>query len=605
MRQIVEPWTAEFRNLDMDLLLEPDPEDKTWYMQIVGVDDSYIQNAKGELRIFNDIGDTYDYKTISIDRYAMSDNASIEKVVFEDCASSSANAGTRLKLAIHDGAFKGCHNLKEFNMYYYVTEETNRYEMLYPWDVYVGENVFDGCHEDFRIVVAPQLYYMFVNDPNWCQYADRIVASDFLPTDYDEIKLDGITYDYAAKSLNTLPTSELTRLQSSWWNAAIIGVEVAIAVATWGSANAASSTSVSTAQAAVDAAKKTLVTVQDDLVNTTNILNLEMVTAMGSASEGVKAPSFVIDHISNLINNVFNATAAESLANEALQVALKAHEVALAAAMSNYQYYMMAAGISAGSVAGINGLSYAANTIGSKAHREPTWLLKGQWLLTECKHTIYHMYVKDVVNKETITLYNDIGSAYNYKTVAIGNTAFHNKDKIKTINFKDVNTGEMYAPMTILIPDNAFKGCTSLEILDLIMYSNYTNRLVPLGPENFIICGEDIFAGCDTTKLKIRIGADKYEDFAENTFWGKYKNCFEVVDVPEEVDFEDFGAQYSYSFENNTMKKQTYIGEHNIEHLHIIGQDEEYLQEHGELILCNDIGSYNNYKLDYVKKKAF
>ncbi|MBR0324497.1 MAG: leucine-rich repeat protein, partial [Bacteroidales bacterium] len=607
MRQIVEPWTAEFRNLDMDVLLEPDPEDETWYMQIVGVDDSYIQKSNGEMRIFNDIGDTYDYKTISIYRYAMSGNEYIEKVVFEDCASSSANAGTRLKLAIHDGAFMYCKNLKEFNMYYYVTEGTNRYEMLYPWDVYVGENVFDGCHKNFRIVVAPQLYDLFVNDPNWCQYADKIVASDYMPTDNNPIVFEGVTYDYAANSLNTLPTSELTRLQSSWWNAAIIGVEVAIAIATYGlsagAAKGAATAAATSTQGSVTAAENTLKTAILNLKNQiqTFVSSSQNLASMPASPQLQRLLSKVANDLTNAILTVYQAEAAFSTA----LFANGAAQTALAAAMSSYTYYMMAAGVSAASTAGINGLGYVASTIGNKAHRDPTWALYGQWLLTECKHTIYHMYVKDVVNKDTITLYNDIGSAYNYKTVAIGNTAFHNKDNIKTINFRDVNTGEMYAPMTILIPDSAFVGCKNLETLDLIMYSNYTNRLVPLGPENFIVCGEDIFAGCDTTKLKIRIGSDMYEEFAENTFWGKYKNYFEVVDVPEKVDFSEFGAQYSYSFENNTMKEQTYIGEHTIEHLHIIGQDEEYLQKHGELILCNDIGAYNNYKLDYVKEKAF
>ena len=610
MRQIVEPWTAEFRNLDMDVLLEPDPDDETWYMQIVGVDDSYIQKSNGEMRIFNDIGDTYDYKTISIDRYAMSGNEYIEKVVFEDCASSSANAGTRLKLAIHDGAFKDCKNLKEFNMYYYVTEGTNRYEMLYPWDVYVGENVFDGCHEDFRITVAPQLYDMFVNDPNWCQYADMIVASDYLPTDYDPIVFEDVTYDYAAKSLNTLPTSELTRLQSSWWNAVIIGVEVAMTIATAGTFYGATKASVKASSLALEeSARAALNAAQSNLANATATLTNKVSQTATFLSYGTGVvPGFsknIQIHLSDLISNVVNATVAQNLANATFQATLKANEIAIAAAMSNYAYYMMVAGVAAATPAGLNGMDYVAKTVGDKARRNPTWALQGQWLMTECKHTIYHMYVKDVANKETIALYNDIGSAYNYKTVAIGDQAFHNKDKIKTIRFYDVNTGEMYSPMTILIPDQAFKGCTSLETLDLIMFSYYTQRLVPLGPENFIVCGEDIFAGCDTTKLKIRIGADKYEEFAENTFWGKYKNCFEVVDVPEKADYSEFGAQYSYSFENNTMKKQTYIGAHTIEHLHIIGQDEEYLQEHGELILCNDIGAYNNYKLDYVKKKAF
>jgi hypothetical protein len=599
MKTLLEPWTTEFRNLDLDQLLVGAPNKETWYMQIVGVDNNKIAAANGEMRIYNDIGTTYNYKTIAINSTALQGNENIQKVVFEDCASGLDNANTRLKMVIHDGAFQNCSNLKEFNMYYLATDGDNRYEMLYPTDVLVGSDVFDGCHQDFRIVVAPQLYDMYISDPNWSQYADKIVASDYMPTIYDPITHEGVTYDYASKSLNSLPTSELTRLQSSWWNAAIIGVEVAIAIATWGSANAATTSAKAAAQLTAEAARQTAINTAQTTLNAAVQTALSETAKLTTIINATWQPGMTLSSISSTalttaLNNVSIAS-----------TALAAKEVAVAAAVTNYSYYMMAAGISAASAAGVGGLTYVANTVGKKTHRNPTWALQGQWLMTECKHTIYHMYVKEVADQETVTLYNDIGSAYNYKTVSIGNTAFHNKTNLKTINFKDVNTGEMYAPMTILIPDKAFKGCSNLETLNLIMHSNATNRDVALGPENFIVCGEDIFEDCDMSKLKIRIGREKYEDFAENPVWGKYVDNFEVVDIEEPVDFTDFGAQYSYSFENNSQKKQSYIGGHTIEHLHIIGQNGDMASQNGEVGLVNDIGINHNYKLDYVAKKAF
>ena len=508
MKQIVESWTTLIPNIDIDEVLSPAPDKETWYMQIVGVDNDYLDGADGEMRIYNDIGTVWNYKTIAIDSTALRGNEHIKKVVFEDCASASENANTYLRMVIHDGAFKDCKNLKEFNMYYLVTAGTNNYQMLYPWDIYIGDNVFDGCHPDFRIVVAPQLYNYFIVDDNWGKYADRIVASDYLPTTYNSITFEGVTYDYAANSLNTLPTSELTRLQSSWWNAAIIGAEVAIAIATWGIANSSITSAKASLQTSIEAAK-----IKFDFAKwALNDADFILKTAIKDALK--YKTTFLLQ----------SAKEAQKTALLAYTTAKEAYTAALGATVATETYYMIAAGVSAATVPGVNGLSYIANTVGNKARREPTWAMSGQWLFTENKHTIYHMYVKDVENKETVTLYNDIGSAYNYKTVAIGRDAFRGKNNLKTLKFEDVNTGEMYAPMTIVIPDSAFLGCSNLETVDLIMRSNYTDRDVALGPENFILCGEDIFAGCDTAKLKIRVGAEKYEEFAENTYWKKFKH---------------------------------------------------------------------------------
>ena len=577
MHQLVVPWTAEFINLDVDSLLSPASNAETWYMQIVGVDNDDLDSRDGEMRIYNDIGTVYNYKTIAIDSTALRGNEHIKSVVFEDCASASANANTMLNMVIHDGAFKDCKNLKVFNMFYLVTAGSNHYELLRPSDVYVGKNVFEGCHEDFRIQVAPQLYDEFVNDPNWCRYADKIIAMDYLPTTYSPITHEGVVYDYAASSLNTLPTSELTRLQSSWWNAAIIGVEVAAALITYGSASAAAAS----AQKATQQLTSQLIS-----QGASNEIATEMVTNM--ISQGSAAVSYLGGWSGQSYSIIMSKAVSKTLA--------KAASTRLAARI-----------VPVATPAGIFALTNLTNTIANKARRDPSWALYGgQWVMTENKHTIYHMYVKEAPNQEIVTLYNDIGSAYNYATVGIGSTAFHNKDLIKTVQFKDVNMGEMYEDMLVVVPDQVFKGCTGLETLDLIMWSNCTNRYVPLGPENFILCGDDLFAGCDMSKLKIRIGKDKYDEFVENDAWKKYKDKFEVVDVPEMADLSVYGAQYSYSFENNSLKMQEYYGANTIEHVHVIGPDSASLtKQDGELGLFNDAGQYNNYKLDYVNKNAF
>ncbi len=337
MKTLLGHWEAQFKYLDVDSLLSPAPGKETWYMQIVGVNNDEIDAADGEMRIYNDIGTTYNYKTIAIDSTALRGNEHIERVVFEDCASASENANTMLQMVIHDGAFKDCKNLKEFNMFYLVSEGDNNYQMLYPWDVYIGKNVFDGCDEDFRIVVAPELYNFFIGDKNWGQYADRIVAADYMPTLYEPVTHEGVTYDYASKSLNILPTSELIRMQSSWWNAAIVGAELAITIATWGWANVATGTAKATSSLN---AKAWLEYVKQGVINAEIKVNDAIWENLGTLA------------VREAKMRLYHATLAVELAEEAV-----------ANVVTTNAYYMMAAGVTATSAAGINGLSYVANTI--------------------------------------------------------------------------------------------------------------------------------------------------------------------------------------------------------------------------------------------------
>ena len=65
MKALLEPWETEIPNIDIDAILTPSSDgDETWYMQIVGVDNNTIDGRDGEMRIYNDIGSSYDYKTL-------------------------------------------------------------------------------------------------------------------------------------------------------------------------------------------------------------------------------------------------------------------------------------------------------------------------------------------------------------------------------------------------------------------------------------------------------------------------------------------------------------------------------------------------------------
>ncbi|MGN0281549.1 MAG: leucine-rich repeat protein, partial [Prevotella sp.] len=556
MEAIVTPWAAEFRNLEPHKLLEGNDTTKTyWYVHITGADDDYLKSNDGEMRIYNDIGTAFNYKAIAVDSLPLRDNLNIKKIVFEDCASNVTNAHAPLKMVIHNGAFKGCKNLKELNMFYLSTEGTNKMEWLSPSDVYIGENVFDGVSEDFRIVVAPDVYSDFMNDANWSQYKDFIIASDYMPTTYNDIVEEGVTYGYASNTLNSLSTNTVAHLQSSLWNIAVMAGQLAIAAGTVGTYIALTN--------AVEAGSS--------LASAVGMgLNLSLYLPSSLISMG----AFKLFNLSQTV--AFNL----------FLTLIATQNVGLSTVISR----------------GI------CNTIQSNL-RHNTWkVLGGQWVLTENKHTIYHLYVKDIdASKKDLTIYNDIGTAWNYSTVGFGQRAFHNKTNLERIGFKDQLRGDTEArqAMCIAIPDSCFLGCKNLRTLDLVLQSNEDGSEQALGPDNFILLGNRIFEGCDTTQLKIRIGRERYDDFLASDSWSRYKNMFEVVDVADKVSFTENGVQYAYEFENASRIYQTWHDEHTIEHLKAVGGTSDLRKKQGEVSLYNDIGAYNNYKLDRVKYKAF
>mgnify|MGYP006982751129 FL=1 len=108
----------------------------------------------------------------------------------------------------------------------------------------------------------------------------------------------------------------------------------------------------------------------------------------------------------------------------------------------------------------------------------------GSWFSGTTKNRkidgIYHMYVKDVddnaiAKKEgVLTFYNDIGTYWHYRTVAIAHDAARGKQSIRSIRFKDCN-GERINNQTtfeMVVPDSAFMGCTNLS--DLYMFMDCT-----------------------------------------------------------------------------------------------------------------------------------
>ncbi len=542
MEKIVASWSNMYSNFAPSKVLEYNNSSTIKYMLASGVVPEKINKNDGVMRLYCDIGAIYPnhYKTIALSASGFQNQTSIKKIVFEDIVANNYNTVTDLNFVIPDNTFRGCSNLKELNMFYYVTRGENNYNGIKPSQVFIGKNVFDGVSKDFRIVVLPDYYNDYINDPNWSQYKDLIIAADYLPTDEDPVERKGITYDYVSRSLNNLSTSDITRLQSSAWNWVLPAIFAASIVTSGGVGFVAGMTSW-VEEAAMQA----------------------FVTAGGMFFTSLESATLAGLVVAKGTDELLNSTAKNYLVNRAKK-------------------------------------NYA---------RPATWKTQGLWIRTENITNVPNMYVTKIDDSKTdITIYNDPGQkSEDYRTIGIERTAFHNKTNLKKIHFQDRygESSESLNSMILALPDSCFGGCTNLELLDLVIYSGGDGfgRYNGLTPDNFIPYG-DIFAGLDKSKIKIRVSREAYPEFIEDDYWKQYKDMYQVVDVEEKEKQDEWKCKYSLAFNNNTIPLRSQSQGHDIEHVYIYGPGSG-LAKTGLAALINDFGNWNNYKLDFVKAKAF
>ena len=245
-------WNADYKNFNAADLLETNDNATVYYTYVVGVDNGDIDGADGVMRIYNDMGSNYNYKTLALGRNAIKGNTHVKAIEFYQTNGNGENSHSDLKMVLQNGAFAGCKNLKELRMFYYVQDGADHWENLGPEDVIPGDNIFGlatieelgtmsdeeravemaKIPSDFKVLVSTERMQEFLNDPNWLPYVNYLEAIDFDPTnkkkDYNKF---GLTYSYMANPGGILQTSQVVSQDVSWWTAPRIAIEVALIAA--------------------------------------------------------------------------------------------------------------------------------------------------------------------------------------------------------------------------------------------------------------------------------------------------------------------------------------------------------------------------------------
>ena len=246
LMQTLRFWNADYVQFNAASLLAEQDKKNIWYTQITGVDNSSL-SSDGTMRIYNDPGSYYNYKTIAIGENAFEGNENLKAIEFWQTNGRSENSYNDLKMVIQNGAFKNCKNLKELRMFYYVQDGDDHWETLGPENVIPGDNIFGeppfdenagiqsteeaetiaAVHPtDFKILVASDRMNEFLSNPNWLPYAAYLEPVEWDAENNDDFTRDGLTYAYMTNPGGIRQTSQTVSQDVSWWTVPRIGIEV-------------------------------------------------------------------------------------------------------------------------------------------------------------------------------------------------------------------------------------------------------------------------------------------------------------------------------------------------------------------------------------------
>lgn len=253
MMETLKWWNSEYKNFNAaSLLTTNDDKDNVYYCSIVGVDDEDIDDEGGVMRIYNDPGDTYTYKTLQLGRDAIRGNSHVKYIEFWQTAGDAENSYSDLKMVIPNGALGGMSNLKELRLFYYEMDGKDHWTALGPKDIIPGNNIFGvpspdeaatmtdatmrnmkaGAPEDFKIIVSSDRFSEFMNDPNWQPYIGMMECRDD-PNAQGKTAFSegGVTYDYVTAPGGIIQTTQVVSQDVSWWMLPKLVAEVALMTA--------------------------------------------------------------------------------------------------------------------------------------------------------------------------------------------------------------------------------------------------------------------------------------------------------------------------------------------------------------------------------------
>lgn len=678
-------WNADYQQFMATSLLTSS-EENIWYTHIVGCDDSYLRRNDGNMRIYNDPGSYYNYKTIAIN--SLGGSKEVKTIEFWQTNGRSSNSYTNLKIVIKNGAFKDCDNLKELRLFYFVEDGDDHWQVLGPTDVIPGDNIFgeptlaqaeemteeqlekaSKPPHDFKILVSPSMYIDFINDPNWVHYLPYIEPVEYDPdVEHGTKTFDDhhITYGYMTSPGGIGMKSQVVSTDFSWWTLlkwgwtvisyipTVKGIATAVSAAREAARSTAEVAALQTMQEGASqalgrttealttgfAAIRMKALIADLSFEQASLQSIGIVGNQALANQllqyGIvdQTGKFVVREVTNHTLILAGRALKEGLTQSVAQHTAKISSILFASGLNSFGTSTAKAALkTAGSYAFFEGLFGAWGAYTGQASGQPgidvfrekgmranllsnihKWGSAGYGMVyqTPHKNLVYHTYIKAVPDTMAHAIVSvgrssGQGTYATTRTSAFSKSAFQGKKNLRKVSFHDDGkfSSETGMPLCISIPDSAFVGCDALQELSLLLTTDDYGEY-PLGPENFVLCGDSIFAGLKPAQFHIVIDPSRKQDFLDNETWAPLEPYFTYRTARPKTQHTEYGVHYAFVYEGNSVKKEHKEGAHLIEHTLVNGVDNNHLDEHsGTAMIINDIGTWNNFQLDYVAPWAF
>ena len=186
----------------------------------------------------------------------------------------------------------------------------------------------------------------------------------------------------------------------------------------------------------------------------------------------------------------------------------------------------------------------------------------GYVITTPQKNLVYHTYIKSVADDVTDAIIyagfdNDNNVNTSNRTMTFARKAFQNKKSLETVTFHDISNQSPSTgmPLLLTIPDSAFAGCSALTEFSTLLHTD-ENGTRALGPENFVLAGDSVFAGLSPATFHIVIDPLRKQDFLDNASWRPLEKYFIYRSSQPAVKYSEYGAEYAYAYEQNSIRKE-------------------------------------------------